>query len=357
MFPFKKKQTEEELEQELQDEEELKLPAKRKFRDLNSAARKRRKEPIKPWGSKERYLVLGFLLFTTITSGILALSARDWKLPGLPRISFAVFNIFNGGEIIIENNNKTKTDKFASVVSDFDAITNNLSGTYGLYVVDLNTGDSFGSRENETFQAASLIKLPTIAAYYNQVEKGTIKPTDKYVLKDSDKVGGSGSIQYEKAGKTYTYQQLVDLMGKQSDNTAFSLMTKKIGEDKINTYALELGMTKTSIANNDSSPYDIGLFFQKLWNGKLMTDEHKEMVLSSLTDTIYEDFLPAGIPKGTRVAHKYGREVHVLNDAGIVYADNKPFIVVIMTKGVVDKEVEQAFPELVKLIYNFQLTN
>ncbi|MEK7526241.1 MAG: serine hydrolase [Patescibacteria group bacterium] len=339
MFPFKKKQSEEEVEQQLQEQQDSHLPA-----------RKRRKEPIKPWGRKERYLVLSILLFTTLTSAVLAMAARDWKLPGLPKLSFSNLNLFDGGEIIIENKNKNKDSQYESIIAKFRNKTNDLSGTYGLYVVDLTTSDSYGLAQNEIFQAASLIKLPTMVAYYKEVEKGNIKPTDKYVLKDADKIDGSGSLQYEKSGKAYTYQQLVDLMGKQSDNTAFNVMTKKIGEEKINTYTLEFGMAKTSLANNDTTPADIGIFFEKLWKGKLISDQNKEMLLTSLTDTIYEDFLPKGIPEDIRVAHKFGREVHVLNDAGIIYIE-KPFVLVLMTKGIVDKEVEEIFPELVRDIY------
>jgi len=75
-----------------------------------------------------------------------------------------------------------------------------------------------------------------------------------------------------------------------------------------------------------------------------------------LTDTIYEEHLVKGIPEDIKVAHKYGREVHVVNDAGIVYVDN-PYIVVIMTKGVIESEADEIFPELSKIIFDFESKN
>jgi len=42
--------------------------------------------------------------------------------------------------------------------------------------------------------------------------------------------------------------------------------------------------------------------------------------------------------------------VHVVNDAGIVLTDN-PFVVVIMSKGVVEKEADEIFPTLSKLVF------
>ena len=83
-----------------------------------------------------------------------------------------------------------------------------------------------------------------------------------------------------------------------------------------------------------------------------------------MTDTIYEDHLRAGIPEGVRVAHKYGREVHVVNDAGIVFSDNPygpeapqgrgPLVIVIMSKGVIEKEADNIFPELAKVVYGIE---
>src|SRR5687768_11808648 len=65
------------------------------------------KEAIKPWGKKERLFVLYVLLFTTIASAFFGLSAREWKLPGLPKLEFEIPN-FSKGTIILENEDKTK---------------------------------------------------------------------------------------------------------------------------------------------------------------------------------------------------------------------------------------------------------
>src|SRR3990167_9431090 len=85
-----------------EDEEEIQeeFPV----RDLKPENKKRRVEPPKPCGKKERLTVLIFLLGTMLVSGILAASSRNWKLPGLPRIrppDISGWNFdFLGGETI-----------------------------------------------------------------------------------------------------------------------------------------------------------------------------------------------------------------------------------------------------------------
>ena len=108
-------------------------------------------------------------------------------------------------------------------------------------------------------------------------------------------------------------------------------------------------MTKTSLEKNQTTPSDIGLYFKKLYEGELVSEESKNEILTFLTNTIFEDWLVKGIPE-VRVAHKYGREQGVVNDAGIVFAQ-QPFVLVIMTDGVKLSEADLIFPELAHLVY------
>ncbi len=71
MFLFGKKKKEEE---EILEED---LPAKKKFKDLRSENKKKRKEPVKPWGKPERLLVLVVLGLTVGVSAILSALARE----------------------------------------------------------------------------------------------------------------------------------------------------------------------------------------------------------------------------------------------------------------------------------------
>lgn len=311
--------------------------------------RKKKKAP-EPWGKKERYLVFYVLLITIILSALLAASARNWKLPGLPRISWPSFK---SEKIIIEGNKESQEEKEKSeeVIREFKKKTRELSGVYGLYVVRLKNGTSYGVSEKETFEPASLNKLPVMAALYMEAEKGNLDLGTKYTLKGSDKVSGAGSLAGEPAGTVLTYRDLIRLMGKQSDNTAFNIVKKALDKEVIEVAIQEIGMEDTAIEGEQkTTPYDIGLFFQKLWQGDIVAQKQRDEILGFLTNTVYESWISEGITD-VDVAHKFGREIHVVNDAGIVLAD-EPFVLVILTKGVVEREADEVFPELAKLVYD-----
>lgn len=352
MLGFLRRKKKHEDEEEEEEEEFESKPLKRK-KNPTPPRQRRAKEEKKPWGKRERYWVAGVFGVTILASGILAMYARQWKLPGLPRIKPPEVNVFTPEKIVFTNEpdvDEQTQESIDKIRNDFSKATSNLSGVYGFYVVDLEGGYSYGINQNEIFQAASLIKLPIMAGMFLQSENGELDLDKQHILKDSEKVGGSGSLYYEPEGTAISYLGLLEMMGQVSDNTAFKISVDKLGEENIAGLITNLGMIDTSYETNKTTPFDIGQFFKKLWEGRLLTKQHTDLFLEYLTDTAYEDHLAAGIPEDIRVAHKYGREVHVVNDGGIVYADN-PFVLVIMSKGVVESEADEAFPELAKLLF------
>lgn len=310
MALFRKRQ--EEIDEEELDPTLLETSrGKRQFRDLKPENRRARKEPQKPWGKKERIIVFSILLSTVIVSLFLDLSSRNFKLPGLPRLKFAKpsFDIFKGETIVIGNRQEDQIVMKEKIIKEFEDKTKELSGVYALYVVDLDNSCSFGVGEDEVMQAASLIKLPLMLFADGKVDDAKI-----------------------------------EAMGKRSDNTVFKELVNKFGQDNLQKYIDSLGMTNTSLGKNETTPKEIGDLFKKIYIDK------NEKILDYLTDTIFESWLRAGIPQEVRVAHKYGREVHIVNDAGIIFAKD-PFILVVMTEGIVEKEADAIFPELARLVY------
>jgi beta-lactamase class A len=356
LFGRKKKSSDAEA---LEDKEGLlaKKPLRRRDNPASPRLRRaRKKEPPKPWGRKERLILLSIIFVTAGTSFILALSARAWKLPGLPRPKAPSISIpfFSEEKIVIETREDDQI-KAQDVINKFNQATINLSGVYGLYVIDLDSGFSYGVNETESFEPASLNKLPVMASMYREIELGNISLTDEYTLKNSDKIAGSGSLYGEEDGTVLTYEKLLRYMGQESDNTAVGIAKKILGQTKIDQMIDDVGMNSTVINGEEqrTTPSDIGLFFEKLWIGDIMSISHRDELLSFLTDTIYEQWLPAGIPSEVSVAHKFGREVHVVNDAGIVMTE-RPFVVVILSKGVVESEADEIFPELSRIVFDGQ---
>lgn len=322
------KKREEDFEDGL-EEKEVDEVKPRKIRDLNPENRKSRKEPIKPWGAKERLFVLVTFLLTVITSGALALSARNFKLPKMPQLklpSLSEINPFKEQVIVVgEKGNKVSQQKIENIRKQFREATNDYSGIYAFYIYDLNGDYYYGYNHKEVMRAASLIKLPVIYLTFKEIENGNLERD--------------------------VYEKELEAMGKKSDNSSFNRTVKQLGNDEIERTIVNLGMTNTSLSENLTTPEEIGLFFKKLYGGELLPNEDTEKFKNYLTDTNFEDWLRLGIPSEVKLIHKYGREVHSVSDAGIVM-DKNPFVIVIMTDGIIEKEADTLFPKLTKLLYD-----
>lgn len=312
-----------------------------------------RKGEKKGWGKKERFFIFGIIGGTSIVAFLLAFISRQGKLPNLPRITSESVGLSD--TVIL-----TKTQVPVNVQKRDDDIlkkvseeVSSLSGVYALNVVDLKSGDSYGLNQFETMEAASLIKLPLMALLLKQADDGKINLDSTYVLKASDKTPGSGSLISSPTGTIVTYRRLLQYMGHESDNTAFTIVREHFGDNIVNEFAKSVGMQNTDIIENTTSPADIALLLQKVYEGRLLSTKSKDILFDVITKTIYEDYLPKGVPSDIRVAHKFGTVVHVLNDAGVVFA-HEPYVVVLMTSGIVEREAQTVLPKLSQIIYEGQ---
>jgi beta-lactamase class A len=348
---FRRRRREDEDEED--DEIEEKKPPKKKFKDLDPENARKRKPIKKPWGKKERFVIFIFFFGMAVTAAILAGSSRNWKFAGLPRLKIS--NPIPDTLVIEKPTPMPRTARdYSALEKQIQDIIFDLSGVYGVYVWDLEGGSGFGINENESMQAASLVKLPVMADIYKLAQDKDLSLSQKYVLQESDKVGGSGSLIGQPPGTSLTLRELVQYMGKQSDNTAFNIaLNKIIGLEKAQNYTTSLGMVNTLLDPNENktTPFEIGSFFRQLWSGGIVNETGKKEILNSLTDTVWEDWLPKYI-EDVDVAHKYGRETHVINDAGIVFT-NDPYVIVVMTDGIVESQATEALPKIIKMIHEF----
>jgi len=311
------------------------------------------KKPKKPkLTDGDRLLIVALFLTTVLISGFLYFQTQITEF--FQKIKKVPEKITS--PLVITGGKEMKKFDPNPVLEEIKSLTKEPLGTYGVYVYRFEDGKEYGLRQNEIFPAASLMKMPVILTLYQEAEAGRIDLETEYKLLEKDKRGGAGILQSRPAGEVYTYRKLAELMGQYSDNTANNVLVKILGAQKIQQTIDNLGMKKTNFVEYETTPYDIGLFFRKLYEGEIVTNQHKEEILKFLTKTGWEDRIPAGVPEGVRVAHKIGTEIGVFSDAGIVFAP-KPFVLVIMTKEAKEIEAKEALPKIAKAVWEWEKKN
>ena len=211
-------------------------------------------------------------------------------------------------------------------------------GRAGLYWQDLTTGQQAGVRQEEPFEAASVIKLPVLVETFRQIEAGLAQENEPFPIRQEDKLPSCGALNYLHTGLTVTLMDLATLMIILSDNTATNLLIRRLGMDNINSTIREMGMTTTRLrrllfdseasargVKNTVSPAEIGRLLAALYRGEVVSPAASARMLSILGDQRLNGKLPFWLDGKVKCAHKTGEDSGITHDVGILYAP-QPFV-------------------------------
>jgi beta-lactamase class A len=214
-------------------------------------------------------------------------------------------------------------------------------GHVGLIVKDLTTGLSTGINESANMPAASTIKIPVMVEVFRQMAAGDFDLNREVTLEPADRDGGWGDLVYARPGGRYSITRLLQLMIADSDNTATNMLIRLVGRVHINQTMDRLGLHQTRLADyirSDgdirglrTSPLDMSELLDRMAHDTLIDSWSSRAMIAILTGQHHNGLLPEPLPPGTQIAHKTGTLHDTLNDVGIVYLSNEPYIIAVLT--------------------------
>lgn len=237
--------------------------------------------------------------------------------------------------------------KLASTVNEID---HNLDGVLGVAILDLNSGHKFLLHADEVFPQASSIKIAVLAELYHQAQQaaegasGKAKLSDLYTMNSADLVPDSDIMGGLTPGVTrVTNRDLATMMIAVSDNAATNVLIDRLGMENVNALMDSLGLTHTRLRRkmmdvkaagegreNVSTPAEMMNLLEQVYRGKVLNKELTDDFFRMLS-THKDSFLPRNLPDGIRVANKPGELEGVRNDSGIIFAQNRPYVICVMT--------------------------
>jgi beta-lactamase class A len=81
---------------------------------------------------------------------------------------------------------------------------------------------------------------------------------------------------------------------------------------------------------NISTPREMMMLLEALYRGKVLNKEMRDDFFSVLS-THKDSWIPRDLPDGTKIANKPGSLEGVRNDSGVVFIENRPYIICVMT--------------------------
>ena len=237
-------------------------------------------------------------------------------------------------------------------------------GYFSVGIKDLETGNTVYINDTQ-LKSASVIKVFVMEAAYKKAKDGKLDLNKKIVLKNSMKVGGTGSLQGMKEGTVKTIDQLIEMMITISDNTASNIIVRELGFEYINDRIKELGCKDTVLGwyfvipgpkgvRNTISVRDLNLLYEKIYTNDCLGKEYDQKMLDLMKRLPNKTKLPLYLPKDTVVAHKTGAINQHEHDAGIVYGPKKNFMISILSKDFGNPETaKKVIGKITKLAYDY----
>lgn len=222
--------------------------------------------------------------------------------------------------------------------------------TASVYYRNFTSNSWTSLNDGEKYYPASLGKVPLMIAYFALEEADNNPVLEKQLFyagsQDANAQQEIKPVNPILPGHAYSVGALINTMIKDSDNNATELLFANIDTDYIKSVFADLNvpyLAPNMPPENFMTVSDFAFFFRVLYNGTYISHVDSEKALQILSESTFDKGLAAGVPSGTKVAHKFGlvsvapdgkdvasRELH---DCGIVYAGESPYLLCVMTKS------------------------
>lgn len=219
----------------------------------------------------------------------------------------------------------------------------------GLSYYDLTTGRKININSDNTFIAASTVKVGMNMVLFDMIASGEISPNEALQFTEDNYEEGTGILQDQDLSKPISIMELSEYSIKYSDNIATNMIISRIGyENMRNKIDSKLGHA-TDHSDNYMTPADEATLLNQLYTN-LNKNPYYTNLIEVMKNTAFHDRLDLYLPHEI-VAHKIGNYGSYTNDVGIIYTSN-PYVLSVYTKNLPD--AEETIAEISKMVYDYQ---
>ncbi len=240
------------------------------------------------------------------------------------------------------------------------------SATVAVSIIDLANGRELHINGDSVMHAASTMKVPVLLELYRRAEQEpgfsldkriavsnmfkSIADTSHYSLDAGD---DSDSSVYKLVGDSASLRYLARRMIVRSSNLATNILIDVLTPEAIRATVARAGATGMNVLrgvedgpayrkgmNNTTTSFGLARTLAAIARCTVTSRAACQEMIAILADQEFNEMIPAGLPAGTKVAHKTGWITRVQHDGAIVFpAGRAPYVLVVLTKGISDTSV------------------
>jgi beta-lactamase class A len=220
-------------------------------------------------------------------------------------------------------------------------------------------GPRIAIEPDRVFHAASTMKVPVLVELYRRAEDGELSLDDRLVVHNTfrsiidrspfslDPADDSEVGLYDRDGEAVGLHELAFLAITQSSNLATNLLVDLLDPGRISSSMAALGCPTLVVArgveddaafragiNNTVTAAGLAQLLATIARGESAGPDDCQEMLEILRLQAFNEGIPAGLPAGTRIAHKTGSIIGLYHDAALVeLGDDRDYVLVVLTEG------------------------
>lgn len=223
--------------------------------------------------------------------------------------------------------------------------------------------------KDERYAPGSMLKVVIAIAYFKLSEiepqilsrEYTYNPTEAS-LNDIEKYKPKNKLV---RGNSYTVEMLIEHMIKDSDNDVTLLLNSSIDQTFLRKVFSDLNITLPTSGSSELNFVGverISSMLRALYLASYLNADNSQKLLTLMSQTSFSEGIASGVPPHTPVSHKFGEREIIdmdtkksvsaeLHDCGIVYKENHPYILCVMTEGSTYEHLATILSDVSKMVY------
>lgn len=281
---------------------------------------------------------------------------------GEPKKNFSEQSPYLSKRIFAEDQNDILIN-FIPLRADLKEYIGKQESIIGLYFEYLPSGSSIGINEKKEIILASLSKIPVVMAILKKIEQRQLSLDDTLVINKENLNQEFGNLWKQGEGARLSVGELIKLTLTESDNTATNVLLSQLKGPELNEIYKNLDIPLIIKPEDENKNVYISIknyasILRSLYLSSSLIQESSNYILNILTQSIFKDKIPAGVPNTIKVAHKIGvfEEPDVsqftFTDCGIVYVPSRPYILCAFVQDSND-QAKKHISYISKLIYEY----
>lgn len=252
-------------------------------------------------------------------------------------------------------------EQYQDALSRLEAVLKGYSREVALVAYSLDNKKAVSFNADAEFFPACTVKA--FYSLYNCIEmdkgNGSLDTEMEYKYEHRDPDWGTGDMKFSVYGTMFDLKTIITKSMSISDNVGYNMQVAYFGRDGYNKWISELGcpslQIKPTVWALRAKASEHAVMWREIYRYFISDSNHSEFLYSTCTGTDY-NFASKSLPD-VEYSHKQGFNGgggwHAMSDAGIIWKDGNPYVIVILTNSVnITPEAQAVMDDAINIIHN-----